>query len=582
MNQLRNQTYIHVLLAFCFALALFAGSAIAAEAATLSLSPSTGVYQTGGTFTAQVLVNTSGKSVNAADATLSFDTAQLSVVSVSRSSSIFGLWVAEPTFSNSAGIISFSGGSPTGYTGGAGAVMSVTFRAKAAGTARVSFANGSVLANDGRGTNVLTSMNGGTFTIQAQATAPTPEVITEYVPPANTPGQPHITSTTHEDPAGYYQATTAELAWTVPNGVTAVRTLLDQSPYTIPTKVYNPAINHITLSDLPEGVSYFHLQFQNADGWGKVAHYRLGVDTERPTSLVLSAPDPFDASNPVQSILVETSDVTSPVRRFIVKVDSDDAFEVGLEAATGTITLPAVEPGYHTVTVEAFDAAQNSIIETYAFTVEAFDKPVFTEYPTELTPGVIPVIKGQTRPHAKVEITLTKLGTEPRVYQTDSDETGAFTFIPESSFDTGVYDIVAVATDSFGARSAASEAIRIAVQEAGYVRIGGLVIGFLSVLVPTIALLALTVLLLLWLYRRARSFRQRVGVESSEALAALQTEFTALEKTLAEQEDALQAARKSKQLTKAETALFETVRDSLQKARRHIGEEITDVTDLSN
>jgi hypothetical protein len=78
-------------------------------AATMSVSPNTGVYNTGSTFTVKVVVNTQGKSVNAAEGTVKFNPQELSVVSVDRSSSIFNLWVTEPTFSNSAGTINFSG-----------------------------------------------------------------------------------------------------------------------------------------------------------------------------------------------------------------------------------------------------------------------------------------------------------------------------------------------------------------------------------------------------------------------------------------------------------------------------------------
>jgi hypothetical protein len=132
-----------------------------AEAATLSLTPGTGVYQSNTTFSARVVVNTQGQAINAADATLSFNPSQLAVVSVNRVGSIFNLWVTEPTYSNSAGTITFSGGLPSGYTGSAGTVMNVTFRAVGSGSARVNFSSGSVLANDGRGTNVLNTMNGG-------------------------------------------------------------------------------------------------------------------------------------------------------------------------------------------------------------------------------------------------------------------------------------------------------------------------------------------------------------------------------------------------------------------------------------
>jgi len=86
------------------------------NAATLRLSPDTGVYTSGGTFIARVLINTTGKPVNAAEGKLTFNPLELSVVSVSRNGSIFGLWTQEPSFSNSSGVISFGGGSPNGYT----------------------------------------------------------------------------------------------------------------------------------------------------------------------------------------------------------------------------------------------------------------------------------------------------------------------------------------------------------------------------------------------------------------------------------------------------------------------------------
>src|SRR3989338_7911789 len=83
------------------------------QAATLRVSPSTGVYTAGKTFTISVLLNTGGVSVNASDGELSFNTKELQVISVSRASSIFNLWTEEPTFSNISGTLSFGGGSPS-------------------------------------------------------------------------------------------------------------------------------------------------------------------------------------------------------------------------------------------------------------------------------------------------------------------------------------------------------------------------------------------------------------------------------------------------------------------------------------
>jgi len=556
------------------------GFTVTAEAASLTLSPNTGVYGANTTFTVRVVVNTDGKQVNAADGTLSFNPRELAVVSANRTGSIFSLWVTEPTFSNAAGTISFSGGSPAGYTGQSGTIMNVTFRALGAGTARVNYTSGSVLANDGRGTNVLTTMNGGSYTIQAATATPEPEQI-EYVAPANTPGVPQITSTTHPDQNGWYTTNEALLSWTLPSGVTAVRTLQDQNPTSVPTKVYDEPIRSITLSDLPEGVSYFHLQFRNAEGWGRVAHYRLAVDSENPTKIVISQDPDNDFSNPVQTLQVVVSDVTSEVKRFKIKLNNDEPFELIDETASGTITLPALKPGYHSVIIEAFDQAGNSIIGTYSFTIEAFDRPHFTEYPVEISEDVIPVIKGLTRPNATVDVFLRRSGSEPVTYTVVASDSGKFIFIPEGRFSTGVYELSAQATDAFGARSELSEVIRIAVQQPGFLRIGTMLVSVLSIVVP---LLAMTVLLILsiwflWLY--ARRFKRKVMLESTEAFTILRQEFSSLHRVLHEQKVSLEGSRKTKKLTKAEAVMLEAFEGALLGSQERVEKEIIDITNLT-
>lgn len=563
------------------ALLLWAGSAEMADAASLRLSPSTGVYQAGSTFTARVQVVTGGDPINAAEGTLSFNPNELTVVSANRSGSIFNLWVTEPTFSNSAGTISFSGGVPTGYSGNVGNVLSVTFRAKNAGSPRVSFTNGSVLANDGRGTNVLTAMNGGTFTIQAASAAPEPERIVEYVPPANTPAAPKITSATHADPEGWYATNTAVLSWSVPSGVTAVRTLLDSSPTTIPTKVYESPLRTITLSDLDEGVSYFHVQFKNADGWGKVTHYRLAVDTEAPTAFKIQSAEGQDSASPEQVLQLKAEDKTSDVVRYSVKLDAEEPYEYLDETASGTLQLPALDPGYHTVIIEAFDQAGNSIISTYSLTIESFDRPIFTEVPTEMSGDVIPVIKGLTRSGADVTIFFTRLGSETNTYQLKANEAGEFTFIPEGALYSGVYEVSAEATDQYGARSDVSEVSRIAVQEPGYIQLGNQVVNVMSILVPLVLMTLLLFFGIWYLFFVFRRFKGVVGRESGEALDILHREFSNLQQILRNQESALQKSRKTKRLTKAEAAMIETFDRALQNSQRAVEKEIEDVNDLT-
>ena len=551
-----------------------------AEAASLRLSPETGFYQAGATFTATVQVDTGGQAINSAEGTLSFNPDELAVIAVSRDSSIFNLWVNEPSFSNTDGTVSFRGGVPTGYSGTVGDVLTIQFRVKNAGTPRVNFNSGVVLAHDGLGTNILTSLEGASYTAQAVVSEPAPEqVIVEYIAQANTPDIPAITSDTHSDQESWYTNTTAVLNWVVPNDVTAVRTLLDESMNSIPTKVYQTPIDTITLPDLPDGESYFHLQFKNDSGWGRVAHYRLAVDTEVPRDLALTlATD--DAANPEQSLSVTCNESVSGIEVFRVKLDDQEPLDLNI-TASGTLQLPALTPGYHTAIVEAVDKAGNSTIATISFTIESFESPIFTTIPTEINSNVIPVIFGKTRPYATVSVLFTRLGGEPSSYELQSDGAGEFRFVPEGHLYNGVYEISAQAIDQTGAQSEFSEVVRIAVQEPGFVRIGGYVVSILSVLVP-VAVLLVGLLFGTWhTYHVFRRFRGAVRTESTEALQILHREFGKLRAELDYQEENLQASRSNKKLTNSEAEMLKSMKDALKQSEDKVEKEIADVTKLT-
>lgn len=558
-----------------------------ADAASLQINPSTAVYGSGQTFSVRVIVNTAGQKINAAEGTVTFNPSQLSVVSVSKGS-MFTLWTAEPSFSNVQGTISFSGGNPTGYTGEAGTILTITFRATGSGSARVSLRDGSVLAADGRGTNILTSMQAGTFTITSQSITPEPERIIEYVPPANTPSAPTVTSSSHTDESVWYKTNSATLSWSVPAGVTGVRTLLSDSPSAVPTKVYDTPISSLVLDDLPNGTSYFHIQFRNAEGWGKVTTFRLNVDTEAPTDFTLALPEGADFSNPQQTLTYTVTETVSSVKRFIIQIDGGAGIEYLVPPESGnTIVLPTLTPGYHSIIVEAFDSAGNSAIDAISVTITAFEKPTFTEFPDQIGPTVIPVFRGQTRPLSQVEVTLARLGasalgvSDREVYTVASDESGQFTFIPANRLAVGVYEISAVARASDGAQSEISDPRRLVVTEPGVVRLGIYALNVLSVVVPLIAMLILLIFLLFFSVSRLRLFRRGVARESAEALAILQREFSSLHQQLYEDEQAIIQERKSGKLTKNEADLLAHLKAALVASEQKVKKEVQDVKRLT-
>jgi Cohesin domain len=558
--------------AFWFLLTIIAFP-VTAFGATLRLSPETGVYTVGNTFTTNVVMNTGGKPVNAADAQLTFNPKELTVVSVNRASSVFNLWTLEPTFSNSAGTVSFGGGSPTGYTGASGNIMTVTFRTVTAGTAKVNFKTGSILAADGLGTNVLTAMNGGTYTVGAQSTTPPPE----YTPPANTPSAPKVISSTHPDESKWYTTTTASLSWTVPQGVTSVRTLLDDSPSTVPTIVYDEPIVSRELTDLEDGTSYFHIQYKNADGWGRVTHFRINVDTKPPSEFTITEEN-VDETNPTRTLLFTVTD-TSPITKYMVQLDGGEPKEFIDTDAKREYVLEEVTPGHHTVVVEAFDSAGNTKVASYAFDVSAFEAPVFTEYPERVNSGVIPALRGTTRPDAIVTVSVSDGDREFGTYVTNANREGSFVFIPDEPLPTGVYDVRAVAVDSKGAQSEPSETIRMIVAESGFITIGSFMVRILSVIVPLVALVIVLIFGSSFLWYRLRTWKRVILRETLEAEDKLRIEFDAIVSKLHANVTELKESRKGK-LTKAEQSLIEEMEDDLRNAQARIKKEITDIEDI--
>lgn len=547
----------------------------AAMAATLSITPDTGVYTVGQTFTARVVVNTAGEAINAADARLTFDPSQLSVVSVNDAGSVFNLWAEEPTVSGNA--VTFSGGAPRGYSGSSGTIMTMTVRVVSAGTGRLTFQDGSVLAADGAGTNVLSNMNGASYTVQAPSSAPETEVV-QYVPAVNTPAAPAVASPTHPDREAWYQATDATFSWPVPAGVTGVRTAVSRSANEIPDTLADGVIDSYTARNLPNGISYFYVQLRNGDGWGEVSRYRVAVSDENLETVIVSLPEDHDVTNPAPRLMVDMGEATAPASRALLQIDGQEPIEESLSGATSTLQLPELDPGYHTVVAEVFDAAGNSVVKSLSFTIEAFAAPRFTEVPDKVNASVIPVFRGETQPAAEVVVTLRDVANDTaRSYTVTANASGAFQVIPEDRLAVGVYELQAVATDERGAKSEASDTVRFAVQEAGYIAIGSWLVDVLSVIVPLLATVLLLVVMLWYAWYRVRRLRRRVSRESGEVHTVVQKRFTELQALLEDHLEKIRKSRKSKELTKAEAALAENLRNKLSAAETDIMKEVQDV-----
>ncbi|KKU47568.1 hypothetical protein A3H10_02110 [Candidatus Uhrbacteria bacterium RIFCSPLOWO2_12_FULL_46_10] len=349
-----------VLIAIFYILySIFPISPANAGSASLSLVSSKRTYTVGENVAVSVILSTGDVSINAASATITFDQKKLSVVSVSRSGSVFTLWAEEPTFSNSQGVISLGGGLPTpGFSGRGAIIIRITFRAKEEGTTAVRFAGGTVLANDGLGTNVLAGLTGLDLTIQGRAVVTTPpEKPLERAPVVTPPGQvplaPVILSRTHPDESGWYRNAQPGIIWELPSDAKGVSVSIDQNANGDPGTTSEGLFNFYSAKEpLKDGVWYAHVRVSNSRGWGAIGHYRLAIDTAPP--MITTAKLVFEAAR-TKAIEFATSDPLSSTDYVSILVNGEQV----ASQASSPYTLPSLIPGNHVITVIAYDKAGN-------------------------------------------------------------------------------------------------------------------------------------------------------------------------------------------------------------------------------
>ena len=332
------------------------------QAATLGVSPTAGSFAVGSTFSVTLIGATDATALNAVSGTLSFPQNTLEVINVSKAQSMISLWVKDPAFSNAVGTVQFEGVVPNpGYTGTDGRILVITFKVKSTGSATLSYTSGSILANDGDGTEILTSKSGATYTLTpAVTTKETPATTTGVKPTDGTGELPQVTSATHP-PDTWSHLTDGTFRFVVPSTVTALRLLADEKPTTIPTVTYVPPITTRDIKDLPEGISYLHVQYKTAAGWGEVLHYKLQIDTTAPTTFTIKEVTP-------SVFTFESKDALSGILRYDIQIDGGATITF-TDDGNHTFIAPTQTPGAHQLLVQAIDAAGNITPSSLAFTV---------------------------------------------------------------------------------------------------------------------------------------------------------------------------------------------------------------------
>ena len=552
------------------------------QRASLYLTPSTGNYTVGNTFLVQVKVNSGEVAINATDGTLVFDPDKLEVVKLSKEDSIFTLWVQEPVFSNSLGTINFAGGKPSpGFTGAAGIIINITVKAKTAGTANLTFAVGSVLADDGKGTNILTHMGSGAYTFTARVITPVPPTIPGQVPPVPptipgpAPAAPVVSSPTHPDENKWYSNNNPEFTWQLPPDVTKVSYVIDRNPTTNPKFVAEGLPSKVSFSNLEDGIWYFHINFKNRYGWGALTHRKVLIDTVPPKPFEITVDNKGDPTNPTPILHFRTEDELSGLEYYEVQIDEGPAaVVVAAEIERSPYQLPPQHLGKHFVKVRAFDKAGNFSSATTEFEILPMKPPEITKIPKSISIGEVLNIKGEAEPEIAVRIYIQKLEKEPVMEKVTADLEGKWTLSYEKPLAKGDYLIWAQSEDERGALSNPTKKYFLEVGLPPFLKFGKIAIDYLTTVITLIILIIGALVVIFYSWYRISIWRKRVRTETKKVSQSVLNAFKALREEVEEQIEFLDG---EPGLNKDERKVRDKLKEALNISEEFIGKEIKDV-----
>ncbi len=141
-----------------------------ARASNMIFVPASTHVQKGDLVKINVSLATGSDRINAAEGKLIFSSEILAVSNINFSSSVLNFWPEEPHITSN-GVISFSGVTPGGFSGGQNLLFSVVFKGIKEGNAELSITNASALIDDGAGTASNLSISKGTIVVTPRASA---------------------------------------------------------------------------------------------------------------------------------------------------------------------------------------------------------------------------------------------------------------------------------------------------------------------------------------------------------------------------------------------------------------------------
>lgn len=549
-----------------------------AEAASISLRPSVQSVSSGNIVSVKVSIGTDGKYINNSDGVIQFPTDLLSVLSVSKSNSIFSLWVEDPKFSNSDGVITFNGGLPNpGYSGSNGEVLTVTFKTKKPGTASLIFGGTSVRENDGLGTDILTSKQSGSIQIVgATEQKPVEKPVVNTPVPDTSKGvalaKPVVVSSSHPKNDVWYKGKTASFSWTIANNVTAIQASLNEKELTVPSVSYDGSVSRRTLNDLADGVYYFNLRQKNGAGWSPTAHYKVQIDSTEPEDFTPVVTE-VDSRN---IVTLDAKDKTSGIEYYTLKVGSDKEVKVSVaDLKDGEYILDLQPKGTHTLSVVAYDKAGNSREQKVTFVSPDIESPKITLSSESIELGENLTVFGTSLyKKAKVQIQVEFANGKSMNYEEVTDDEGKFVVVVNNIESKGTGYVTAGMVLGSSSVTESQEKIYFKVRNIkGIEDFSAIAYPALGILVAVCA--ALATLFALYLgWHRFFSLRRRYRKDLEVTIGNVHSTMLVLKRELKSQLKILQAIQKDRDLNEKEEKIFEDIQSNIDDVEKFIQDKI--------
>ena len=313
---------------------------------TLELQPSSGIFDKNFEQAVIIKIYSGGEAINAAQAELYFNPAQMEITSIDTSNSLClqNLFV-EKKFDNEAGKISIVCGVPSpGFKNTSGEIARFTFHPKQTGEMEIAFGpETKVLANDGLGTDVLRMSTGASYFAA-------PEISEDD---SESPGRALVFSRSHPNQLRWYSRRTINFSIKGTENSESILYSFDMSPTGTPTEAAESG--EVNIQTLADGIYYLHARLVMGKAAGPITHYRVQIDSTPPQSFNLRA----SGTN------IQTGGV---VRLEFVGSDYESGFQPNQYIRIGNgiflpvrspVYIPFTQPGSYLITIRGFDMAGN-------------------------------------------------------------------------------------------------------------------------------------------------------------------------------------------------------------------------------